>query len=298
MKYVLVTGASSGIGQALAIDLQKSGYHVLAGVRREEDGARLIALTRAAFPEHSTDRLTTVIFDITDQDSIESAFDRINKITPTGLYGLVNNAGIAVSGALELVENENIAAQFSVNVVGTFKVIKCFLPLLKKSRGRIVNIGSISGLFSPPGLSVYAASKYAIEGMSDALRVELKPFGVQVSVIEPGKIDTPLWQKSADAEAAAHRQIKQDEQQGEGSDVLADYRELIAFYRNYVDTERGSPLSWVSTAVKDALSNRSPRPRYIIGRAAKLRVLLNFLPTRIRDALVYRSVYRKSKGNN
>lgn len=298
MKYVLVTGASSGIGQALAVDLQKAGYHVLAGIRQASDGERLLALTKTVFPELSTVRLTPVIMDITDQESIEAAFDRINKITPAGLYGLVNNAGIAVSGALELVENENIAAQFSVNVVGTFKVIKRFLPLLKKARGRIVTIGSISGLFSPPGLSVYAASKYAIEGMSDALRVELKPFGVQVSVIEPGKIDTPLWQKSADAEAAAHRQIREGERQGEGGDVLADYRDLIAFYRNYVDTEQGSPLSWVSAAVQDALSNPTPRPRYIVGRAAKLRVLLNYLPTRIRDALVYRSVYRKSKGNN
>lgn len=297
MKYVLVTGASSGIGQALAIDLQKAGYHVLAGVRQASNGERLLALTRATFPEHSTVRLTPVIIDISDQDSINAAVEVIGRITPAGLYGLVNNAGIAVSGALELVENENIAAQFSVNVVGTFLMIKMCLPLLKKARGRIINIGSISGLFSPPGLSVYAASKYAIEGMSDALRIELKPFGVQVSVIEPGKIDTPLWQKAADAEAAAHRLLQQDEQQGEGGDVIADYQDLIAFYRNYVDTEQGSPLSLVSAAVKGALASRSPRSRYIIGRAAKFRVLLNYLPTRIRDALVYRSVYRKSKGN-
>lgn len=290
MKYVLVTGASSGIGMALSIHLQESGYHVLAGIRKDADGKKLLELSRSTFPEHTVDMLTPVTIDITNPCSIKAAAARIKTITPEGLHGLVNNAGIAVSGALELVENQRIEEQFSINVVGTFIMIKMFLPLLKRCKGRIVNIGSISGLFSPPGLSVYAASKYAIEGMSDALRVELKPFGVQVSVIEPGKIDTPLWEKAVHSEAIAHQYAN--------NATIADYKELIAFYRNYVDSEKGSPMALVNTAVRDALSNRVSRPRYVIGRAAKIRVLLNYLPARVRDALVYRNIYKNKHNKN
>lgn len=283
MKYVLVTGASSGIGQALTLHFQRIGFHVIAAVRKAEDAQKLIALSIDQIP--TSDRLITPItLDISDSLSIKSATEAVLEIVKNkGLYALINNAGIAVNGALELVTHQQIAQQMHVNVTGTLAMTQSFLPLLKVAKGRIINIGSISGRFAPPGLSVYSASKYAIEGFSDALRVELKPFDIQVSVIAPGKIDTPIWQKSKDAETLS--------QQTQPLKLQQQYHKITQFYDNYAKTAPSTPINQVCHVVEHALTAKRAKPRYTVGRAAKLRVLLNYIPTTLRDYLIIKKIY-------
>src|SRR5688500_3137446 len=182
---VVITGASTGIGHACALDLDSHGCHVFAGVRREEDAERL--RSERAFIE-------PVRIDVTDADSIASARDRVGEaVGAAGLAGLVNNAGIAVPGPLEHLPIDELRRQLEVNLVGQVAVTQAFIPMLRTSRGRIVNIGSIGGRVALPMLGPYAASKHAIEGVSDSLRRELPPWGIEVSVVRPGPIATEIW---------------------------------------------------------------------------------------------------------
>ena len=177
MRTALVTGASSGIGQACAVALVSSGWRVLAGVRREGDA-----------PEGTEE----VLLDVTEPEQIQDAAGRVEQ-----LDGLVNNAGIALSAPLELVPPEELRYQLEVNVVGQIAVTQALLPALRRARGRIVFVGSIAGRSALPFLGPYAASKHALEAVADSLRVELRPFGIHVSIVEPGTIKTKIWSTSA-----------------------------------------------------------------------------------------------------
>ena len=186
---VVVTGSSTGIGEACALHLDALGFQVFAGVRRGEDGV--------ALRKKSSGRLIPILIDVTDSTSISTASDTIAAVVKdAGLAALINNAGIAIPGPLEILPIEEFRKQLEVNVIGQLAVTQAFLPMLRKSRGRIVLMSSISGLFATPFIGAYAASKFALEAMADALRVELIPWGIQVSVIEPGSIATPVWEKS------------------------------------------------------------------------------------------------------
>ena len=272
---ILITGASSGIGQALALHFHRQGFEVFAGVRRPQDGADLVRL--------SNGQITPVILDVTQSDTVDAAAVLIQARTPNGLNALINNAGVAFSGPLETTPLADVAGLFQVNVLGTFAVTRAFLPLIRQARGRIVNISSVSGLFAAPGLSAYSASKFAVEGMTEALRVELAPFGVHVASVAPGKIDTPIWAKAQASSAAINR--------APHAPVQALYRPLVAFYERYADQERGSPMGLLVGAVVHAVCSPRPRARYVVGRAAKARVWLNRLPFRLRDSLILRKVY-------
>ena len=187
---VLVTGASTGIGAACALGLDRLGMRVFAGVRRATDGA---ALQRQASP-----LLTAVAIDVTDVNSIAGAARTITAVMgDAGLAGLVNNAGIVVPGPLEFLPLADLRRQLEINVVGQIAVTQAMLPLLRAARGRIVNMGSIGGRMATPFVGAYAASKFALEALTDALRVEVRPWRIGVSIIEPGAIATPIWQKSA-----------------------------------------------------------------------------------------------------
>ena len=181
-RAVLVTGAGSGIGLATARLLTAKGYRVYGGVRREEDAARL-----------AQEGVVPLLLDVTREEDLLRARERL---VGEGLWGLVVNAGIAVAGPLELVPLSAFREALEVNVLGAFATVKAFLPLLRASRGRVVLMGSVSGLVALPLMGPYAASKFALEALADALRVELLPFGVRVVLIEPGSVATPIWERS------------------------------------------------------------------------------------------------------
>lgn len=267
---MLITGASSGIGLALALHFEKQGFEVFAGVRRTEDAESLVA--------QSTGHLVPVQLDVTRPDTIEAALSQVQEHTQGRLDALINNAGVAFSGPLETTPQADVEALFRVNVLGTFAVTRAFLPLIRNAQGRIVNVSSISGLFAAPGLTAYSASKFAVEGLTESLRVELAPFGVKVASVAPGKIDTPIWSKALQTSATINKT--------QPTQLQSLYRPLIVFYERYAEQERGTPLSEVIAAVSHAVCNTAPHARYVIGRAAKARVWLNRLPARLRDWLV------------
>src|SRR5216117_3172488 len=186
-RGVVVTGASTGIGAAIARDLSGRGFRVFGTVRRAEDEA---ALERAG--------VTAVRMDVTDPASIARAREQVERaLAGAPLQGLVNNAGIPAAGPLELFPLDELRQVLEVNLIGALAVTQAFLPLLKASRGRIVNMSSIAGLGALPFMGPYAASKFALEAMSDSLRRELLPFGVRVIVIEPGSVQSRIWDKVA-----------------------------------------------------------------------------------------------------
>ncbi|HVF10558.1 MAG TPA: SDR family NAD(P)-dependent oxidoreductase, partial [Abditibacteriaceae bacterium] len=179
---VLVTGASTGIGAACALHLDEIGFQVFAGVRQAAAGLEL--------RDKAANRLTPLMLDITSTASIAEAVGTIQAATGGVLHGLVNNAGIVVAGPLEYVPVEEVRRQLEINVVGQVAVTQGVLPLLRAGRGRIVNIGSISGRSALPFMGPYSASKFALEAITDALRVALRPWQIRVSIIEPGAVAT------------------------------------------------------------------------------------------------------------
>jgi len=188
---ILITGASSGIGYATAIRLARHGMTVFAGIRRNVDGESLL--------REGCGNVRPMLLDVADRGSLLRARAKIESLREFRLDGLVNNAGIAFGGPLELMPLDALRKQFEVNFFGAIAAVQTFLPLLRESCGRIVNVSSISGKFATPFIGPYAASKFALEAASDALRLELRPFGVAVSVVEPGSVRTPIWKRSTEA---------------------------------------------------------------------------------------------------
>lgn len=273
---VLVTGASRGIGEASALYLDSLGVRVFAGVR---DLAAAESLR-----ERASQRLVPVRLDVTDIDSIAAARDELRAAAgEAGLSGLVNNAGIAVAGPLELLPLEDLRRQFEVNVVGQLAVTQAFLPLLRRARGRIVFIGSIAGRSALPVTGAYSASKFALEAIADALRVELLPWGMSVSIIEPGVIATPIWETSI---AAAEERLERIPPA-----ALNLYAGIVdAARRRARGGVRGLPPQAVARVVAHALFSARPRPRYVVGQDARLRLLLERLPTGVRDRIIARKL--------
>jgi len=266
---IVITGASTGIGRACALRFADLGYRVLAGVRNAADG-QAIRLER---PDH----IQPVLLDVT------RAADITEVVTAAGdgrLAGLVNNAGIAVTGPLELVALDAWREQYEVNVIGLVAVTQAFLPLLRRDRGRIVNIGSIAGRSALPGSAPYDSSKFAVEGITDALRMEVHASGIHVSLVEPGSIATPLWQKTHDAAERIERNAT--------AGVLACYARLLANLKGEAarSAAKAIPADKVADAVVHAITAGRPRARYLVGRDARLWLLLNLLPDRWRDRLI------------
>jgi len=272
---VLVTGASSGIGQACAQALDARGWRVFAGVRREGAGQ--------ALAERASERLTPVALDVSDGGSVAAALAQIERAAPEGLAGLVNNAGIAVSGPLEFTPLDELRRQLEVNLVGQLAVTQAALELLRHARGRIVNISSVGGRTALPFIGPYAASKFGLEALSDSLRRELRPGGIDVVVIEPGTIATPIWEKG-DREATELRERlppRGRELYGRALERL----QKMARERG----ERGLPPERVAAVVLRALTARRPRARYVVGADARAQIaLLGLLPDRLGDRVVAR----------
>jgi NAD(P)-dependent dehydrogenase (short-subunit alcohol dehydrogenase family) len=282
---VIITGASTGIGAACALYLNRLGWQVFAGVRKQADGE---ALQQAAGETHLQDAshlsLTPLLLDVTDAASIAAAAEIVAAAAgPAGLAGLVNNAGIALTGPLEFLPIADLRQQLEVNVIGQVAVTQAFLPLLRQGQGRIVNMGSISGRIAMPFLGPYAASKFALEALTDSLRVELRPWNLHVAIVEPGPIATPIWAKSL---AVADDFIRHLPPHGRGlyGPALAAARE-----RGIHSNRAGIPPEAVARVVAHALTAQRPRTRYLVGRGLWLAVLLTkFFPDRLRDWLITR----------
>jgi NAD(P)-dependent dehydrogenase (short-subunit alcohol dehydrogenase family) len=268
---VVITGASTGIGEVSATHLSGLGFHVFAGVRKPEDAER----ARAAGLEPLT-------LDVTDAGSIRSAVEQVGDAP---LAGLVNNAGIAVAGPLEFIPVEEFRRQLDVNVVGQVAVTQAFLPALRQARGRIVNMGSIGGRVALPLLSPYAASKFALEAITDSLRRELRPWGMQVSIIEPAAIATPIWDKSREANEELAKDAPPEAEQLYGKLIDRIRAETAELART------GLPPIEVAKAVEHALTAEKPKTRYLVGRAAKGRAAAAaLLPDRAFDRLIARAL--------
>jgi NAD(P)-dependent dehydrogenase (short-subunit alcohol dehydrogenase family) len=276
---VVITGSSTGIGAECALHLDRLGWRVFAGVRREEDGRRLA--------ERASHRLTWLRLDVTDPATIREAVARVERETDGVLDGLVNNAGIAEGGPLEYLPLDRIRRQFDVNVFGLLAVTQAFLPLLRRAPGRIVNLGSVAGRVTSPMVGPYCASKRAVVAITDAFRLELAAWGLKVSVVEPGVILTPIWEKGEAARQAAEAEYPPE--------ALERYGPFLVAFRRAIRgaLKRGTSPEPVVRAVEHALTARRPRPRYLIGGDAKLRYALQvLLPVRWMDALVL-AVFRR-----
>jgi len=273
---VVITGASTGIGRASARYLAERGFHVFAGVRRDEDAE--------ALRQESAGRLTPLRVDVTDRGSIESAAREVEAaVGGEGLRGLVNNAGIGIGAPLEFIDLDELRRQLEVNVIGPIAVTQAFLALIRACRGRVVNVGSIGGRVAQPMLGPYNASKFALEALSDSLRMELAPWGIHVSLVEPGSIATAIWAKT---DAYAERMIptlgpRARELYGTAiGAVLAAARTL---------SKQAIAPEAVSKAIHHALTARRPRTRYLVGTDARVQAALaRFVPDRARDAVLLR----------
>jgi NAD(P)-dependent dehydrogenase (short-subunit alcohol dehydrogenase family) len=265
-RTALVTGASSGIGAACATRLAGAGWHVFAGVRRVGDA-----------PAGTEE----ILLDVTDEDQVRAAAEQVGQ-----LDGLVNNAGIALAIPLEFIPLNELRRQFEVNVFGQVAVTQAFLPHLRRSRGRIVFIGSIAGQSALPFLGPYAASKHALEAITDTLRLELRPFGVDVSLVQPGTIQTPIWTKSAE--------VADELANGAGAELAGLYGERIAAFRRVALRRgaKGASADEVARVVEEALTMERPRTRKLVGLDAKLRSGVERLPDRLRDRVYERVLLR------
>ena len=273
-RSVFITGASSGIGRASALHLNREGFRVFAGVRSIQDANSL--------REETFGNVTPVLLDVTDNRSIIAAVERVTEETGGSLYGLINNAGVGLGGPLELLPDDKISHLLNVNVLGVVAVTRALLPLIRNNRGgRIVMISSISGRIALPGLSVYAASKFALEALGDALRVELKPFNIDVVLIEPGNVATPIWDKSIADNDAVMAQAD--------AAVKKLYANLIQPLNKIAQNPRGIKPEHVAKIVAHVLEVKRPRSRYLVGKRIWVLWLLSRMPDSIRDWILVRN---------
>jgi NAD(P)-dependent dehydrogenase (short-subunit alcohol dehydrogenase family) len=274
---VLITGASSGIGRACARRLDGRGWRVFAGVRKQSDADELRA--------RSSDGLRPISLDVTEQSSIAAAAELIgSELSASGLQGVVNNAGISVQGPLEHLELDDLRRQLEVNVVGQLAVTQALLPLVRQGRGRIIMMSSIAGrTLSVPLIAPYSASKRALEALGEALRYELIPQGINVALIEPGSIDTPIWTKG-DATVDPLVQAMPAEGRRRYAGMIERARVLGA-----QQARRGSSADRVAKKVELALTSARPRLRYLVGADARLRALVEpWTPQTLKDLFVRR----------
>jgi NAD(P)-dependent dehydrogenase (short-subunit alcohol dehydrogenase family) len=276
VKSVLITGASTGIGRATAMHLDAGGWRVFAGVRKEKDAASLRGV--------GSERLVPLMLDVTDAGQIAAAAEKIDEtVGEAGLDGLVNNAGIGVLGPLETLPIDDFRRQIEVNLTGQVAVTQAMLPAIRRATGRIVFVSSVGGLMALPFGGPYHAAKFGIEAVTDSLRQELRPWRIEVSVIEPGSIDTPIWERGEQIadEVAERAPAAQEELYGRAIEGLRGAMKRIA--------ARGIPPEKAAKKIEHALSSRRPRTRYLVGADARGQALASrLLPDRVMDTVIRR----------
>jgi NAD(P)-dependent dehydrogenase (short-subunit alcohol dehydrogenase family) len=254
-RTVLVTGAGRGIGRAIAVRLARSGWRVYGGVRTDAAATTLTS---------ESDRITPVQLDVTIPEHVAA----LDAVLPHRLDALVNNTGIAVAGPVETLGREAMHHQFDVNLVGPLAVTRAVLPRIRASRGRIVFVSSLNGRVSFPFTGLYNASKFAVEATADCLRVELRPWGIRVVLVEPGVIDTDPWQQIG--------ALIDELEAGMTPEHRALYARHLAGERAMVDRLRkgAAPPDTVARAVERALTRRRPRARVLVGRDARMLITM------------------------
>ena len=248
--------------------MAREGWNAFAGVRKDADAESL---------RNEEPRLTPLLIDVADRASIDAAVKTVTDVAGGRLHGLVNNAGIGVNAPLEFVSLDDLRNQFEINVIGMVATTQAFMPALRAATGRIVNIGSVAGRAPAfPLAGPYTASKWAVEAISDTFRMELKPWNIHVAVVEPGNINTPIWDKTDD-----NFDSLQPEARAMYEELIATGREVVAFM-----SRTGIPADKVARVVQHALTARHPRYRYLVGIDARFRAHVESrVPHRLRDRL-------------
>lgn len=274
VRAVMVTGVATGIGYATARLLTQRGYTVFGSVRRTGDAERV----RRELGE----RMVALEFDVTDPPAIARAVDAVRaQLRGVRLRGLINNSGIGIGGPLALQPIDEIRQQFEVNVLGVFAVTQAFLPLLgtddtmRGAPGRIINISSVGGKIGGPFLGAYVGTKHALEGMSESLRRELMLYGIDVILIGPGAIATPIWDKAETTDETKYANSR-----------WAPF--LARFGKHAVARGRaGLPAERVATVIADALTAPSPKARYaVVPQPFANWIVPRLLPRRVVDRLI------------
>ena len=276
--FVVVTGTATGIGAATARYLADHGFSVFAGVLPDESDA---------ITEHSAHGLTPLSMDITDQAAVAAAASLVlDSVGDRGLAGLVNNAGIVRPGPLEFQPLDDIRLQLEVNLFGQLAVTQAFLPLLRAGGGRIVNVGSIGGRIVLPLHGAYSASKFGMEAVTDALRLELREWGIHVALVDPGATDTAIFGKTLGAVDAAKAQLD-----GRGITLYDGHFDAVRQLVEKTAASADSPVA-VAEAIADALMSKHPKTRYLAGHQAKtLAAVARTLPDKVKDRLVEREAH-------
>jgi NAD(P)-dependent dehydrogenase (short-subunit alcohol dehydrogenase family) len=277
VRSVLVTGASTGIGRATAERLNSRGWRVFAGVRSAADAEALSAV--------GSGQIVPVMLDVTEAEQIASATQQIaSALDGSGLDGLVNNAGVAIPSPLETMPIEDFRRQVEVNLIAQVAVTQALLGQIRLGGGRIVFISSIGGRIAFPLAGAYHATKFGVEAVGDTLRQELRPWRIAVSIVEPGSIATPIWERGERAaEEIGERVGAQEELYGEAMASLRKVAKSLA--------KRGIAPEKVAAVIEDALSARRPHSRYLVGLDAKIQARLKpAIPTPIFDWIVARAM--------
>lgn len=284
MRSVVITGVSTGIGYAAATELCRRGYRVFGSVRREVDAERLQLDGKGLF--------TPLVFDVRDPEAIAAAAERVRSVVRgSGLCGLINNAGISIPGPISLQPPELIRQHLEINVLGVVHAVQAFLPLLRQRKGtgarpgRIVNISSVSGRIAYPFMGAYAASKHALEALSDSLRRELLVYGVDVIVLQPGAIDTPIWDKAASIRSEYR---------------ATDYGPVLQHIDLHAARLGSLPVAAVTRRIVEALEHRRPKARYVIpDRWFTYWLAPRYLPDRWLDRIIWRLLgFRKIRNDS
>jgi NAD(P)-dependent dehydrogenase (short-subunit alcohol dehydrogenase family) len=277
MKSVVITGSSTGIGRACALTLDRNGFRVFAGVRKQSDGDAL----RAA----ASELLTPVHIDVTDAASIDAMAEQVGaEVGEAGLDGLVNNAGTTLPCPVEYVPLDGFRRQLEVNLVGPLAVTRALLPLLQRGQGRVVNVTSAAGKIGVPLMAPYSAAKHGLEGLSDVMRVELRRLGIQVAVIEPGFVGTAMGGKLQRDTETVIRSLP-DAGRSRYGPALAKLAEEVSR-----QAATGSPPEVVADDVLHALTSKRPCTRYPSGAGAKRMLLLRrILSDRQIDRIILRA---------
>ncbi len=270
--YVLVTGASTGIGKSISEMLAKQNYKVFSTVRNEQDAEKLAKISN---------NITPIIMDVADHDSILRAKDEVKELLGANkLFSIINNAGIVVAGPLEILPIANLKRQFDVNVFGLIDTIQVFFDLLDHNNSKIINMSSIGGRIAFPFIGPYAASKHALEALSDSMRRELLNTGIDVVVIQPGSIKTPIWGKSEGVEEA-YKNTKY-------------YSLMTKFKKMTLDMgQKGAESEKVGETVLNILKRKKNKSRYIVSKNLVGEVYATrYLPDRLFDKVIKATMYK------
>lgn len=274
-KTIFITGASTGIGKAAVIHLNKLGYSIIASVRKKEDFEKLISEVE------NPKTLSMVLLDLTQVEQIKTIPEKIKSMLgDKGLFALINNAGIVVGGPIELISAEDVQYQIQLNVIGQIQLTQQLIPFIRKGQGRIINIGSSSGRVVYPFMGIYAATKFAMLAFSDGLRMELKPWDIPVSLIEPGAIATPLWDKTLENSKTKFQHLPEEQ--------LSHYQDMLTQAQRVTENvmRNAASVDSVTKVIDKIVKSKNPRPYYKVGRLVRVPLLLShILPAKLFDRL-------------